>query len=108
MIFIKNVDGKTMSLKSGISDYNLLKYDAQDYNTTLNMLTSQQAVITIQKFSNAVFAKKYLNNMLQEKLLFSQYKSNDYSTAVISQQNYLELLKTRDILGYLKFYKKSY
>ena len=46
--------------------------------------------------------------MLQEKLLFSQYKSNDYSTAVISQQNYLELLKTRDLLGYLKFYKKSY
>ena len=108
MIFIKNVDGKIMSLKSGISDYNLLKYDAQDYNTTLNMLTAQQAFITIQKFSNAVFAKQYLNNMLQEKLLFSQYKSNDYSTAVISQQNYLELLKTRDLLGYLKFYKKSY
>jgi len=108
MIFIKNVDGKTMNLKSGISDYNLLKHDAQDYKTTLNMLTAQQAFVTIQKFSNAIFAKKYLNNMIEEKLLFNQFKTNEYTTAVLSQQNFIELLKTRDILGYLKFYKKSY
>lgn len=108
MIFIKSVDGKTMSLKSGISDYNLLKHDAQDYKTTLNMLTAQQAFVTIQKFSNALYAKKYLNNMIEEKLLFGQFKTNEYTTAVLSQQNFIELLKTRDILGYLKFYKKSY
>jgi hypothetical protein len=46
--------------------------------------------------------------MIEEKLLFGQFKTNEYTTAVLSQQNFIELLKTRDILGYLKFYKKSY
>lgn len=108
LIFVKNVDGKTMALKSGLSDYNLLRHNVQEYTTGLNMLTSQQAIITVLKFANAISAKKYLNEMIQEKLLFSQFKSNEYSSAIITQQNFTELLKTRDILGYMKFYKANY
>jgi hypothetical protein len=74
----------------------------------MNLLTSQQALITIEKFSNAIFAKKYAQDMSNEKLLFSQLKKNEYEIAIISFVNYIELIKTRDILGYIRFYKKNY
>ncbi|HMN32449.1 MAG TPA: tetratricopeptide repeat protein [Chitinophagaceae bacterium] len=108
MIFIKSIDGRTMALKAGLSDYNLLKSNIQDYKTNLNLLTAQQGIITIQKFSNNIFAKKYLNDLIKENKLFSQFKPNEYEVAIIHTTNFNELLSSRDILGYMKFYKKMY
>ncbi|MEZ5047579.1 MAG: tetratricopeptide repeat protein [Chitinophagaceae bacterium] len=108
LIFMKTIDGKALGVKSAISDYNLLKHNVEGYTTGMNMLTSKQGIITIHIFDNSIFAKKYLDNLSKEKLIFSQLKKNDYEFAIITQANYMELLKTRDILGYLKFYKKNY
>lgn len=108
IIFIKKLDGKMMALKSGISDYNLLKYNVEGYTTGMNLLTEGQGIINIQKFNNNVFAKKYLGNMVNEKLLFTQYDKKEYEMAIISAKNFTELLSTRDILGYMKFYRQHY
>lgn len=43
----------------------------QEYTTALNLLTAQQGIITIQKFSNSIFAKKYLNELANEKLIYT-------------------------------------
>ena len=61
MIFLKAFDGRGMALKSGLSDYNLLRYNVEEYTTGLNLLTEKQGIVIVQKFSNAVFAKKYSN-----------------------------------------------
>ncbi len=108
LIFMKNVDGRTMALKAALSDYNMLKNNLQEYTTGLNLLTAQQGILTIQKFSNAVFAKKYLTDLAKENNIFTQMKKNEYDLALISTSNYGELLRTRDILGYIRFYKKNY
>lgn len=108
LIFIKNVDGRTMALKAALSDYNLLKNNLQEYTTNLNLLTAQQGVITIQKFANNIFAKKYMNELAKENNIFTQLKKNEFELAIISTGNFNELLKSRDILGYLRFFKKQY
>ncbi len=108
IIFIKNVDGRTMGLKSAISDYNMLKHMQKEYVSNLNLLTAQQGLVSVDKFSNSVFARQYRIEMEKEKILFSQFKSNEYDIAIITKANYAELIKTRDILGYMRFYKKNY
>lgn len=57
LIFLKNVDGRSMALKAAMSDYNLLKNNMQEYTTALNLLTAQQGILTIQKFTNAFLQK---------------------------------------------------
>jgi transcription antitermination factor NusG len=108
LVFIKNVDGRTMALKSALSDYNLMKHGVEEYSTGLNLFTAQQAVVTVREFSNQVFAKQYMNEMKGEKNIFTQFQKNEYEICIISKANQEELLKTRDILGYLKFYKQKY
>ena len=108
LIFVKNVDGRTMGLKSAMSDYNLMKHNTKDYTTNLNMFTAKQAVVSIDRFSNAIFARQYKQELDKEKAIFSQFKTNEYQVMTISKANFSELIKTRDILGYIKFYKKNY
>jgi len=108
LVFVKNVDGRTMGLKSALSDYNLLRHNVKEYQTGLNLLTAQQAVLSVEKFANAVFARQYATEMASEKLLFSQLKKHEFEIGIISISNFTELMKTRDILGYMRFYRKNY
>jgi len=108
LVYINKVDGRTMALKSGLSDFNIFKHESEELWTGQNLFTVEQGVITVSKFSNAVFAKIYMNDVIKEQSLFKQYKKEDYDLCLISSTNFIELLKTRDILGYLDFYKKNY
>lgn len=108
LIFIKAVDGRTMGLKSAMSDYNLMKHNTKDYSTNLNLFTAKQAVVSIDRFSNAVFARQYRQALEKEQSIFSQFKSNEFVLMIISKANFAELIKTRDILGYMRFYRKNY
>jgi tetratricopeptide (TPR) repeat protein len=108
LIFVKMVDGRTMGLKSAMSDYNLMKHNTKDYTTNMNMFTAKQAVLSVDRFSNAVFARQYKQELEKEKVIFSQFKANEFQLLIISKANFSELIKTRDILGYIKFYKKNY
>lgn len=108
MVYIAKVDGRTMALKAGLSDFNQMKHDSEELATGQNLFTVKEGVVTVSKFSNAVFAKIYLNDVVKEQLLFQQFNKDDYSVCLISTDNFNELLKTRDILGYLDFYKKNY
>ena len=108
LIFVKNVDGRTMGLKSAMSDYNLMKHNTKEYTTNMNMFTAKQAVVSVDRFSNAIFARQYKQELDKEKVIFSQFKANEFQLMTISKANFSELIKTRDILGYIKFYKKNY
>ena len=108
MIYVKSLNGNAMSIKSGLSDYNLLKYNVEEYSTGLNLLTEQEGLFTIQKFQNNVSAKKYLGNLVNEKMMFNSVNKKDIEFTIISKRNFTELLGSRDISGYLQFYRKNY
>lgn len=108
VIYLKNADNKTIAFKSGVSDYNLLKYDIENYSTGLNFLSTSQALVTIKLFPTVQSAKKYMNDMRKEKNLFSQLKPSDYELMIISKSNFTEMLKTRDVNGYMTFFSKNY
>jgi hypothetical protein len=108
MIYLNKVDGRTMALKAGLSDFNQFKHETEELATGQNLFTVQQGVVTVSKFSNAVFANIYMKDVLKEEKLFNQFQKGDYDVCLISSQNFNELIKSRDIKGYLEFYKKNY
>lgn len=107
MVYLKNADNKTTAFKSGLSDYNMMKYGVEDYSTGMSFLTTTQALVTVQTFKNQQTAKKYFDDLKKEKLVFSQLKSSDYDLMYISKTNFMEVMKTRDIDGYYNFFKNG-
>ncbi len=108
LVYLNKVDARTLALKAGFSDLNLMKHESEELMTGQNLFTVKEGVITVSKFSNAVFAKIYMNDVLKEKTLFEKFRAEEYTVCLISASNFTELLKTRDVLGYLDFYKKNY
>jgi len=108
LVYINKVDGRTMALKSGLSDFNVMKHESEELATGQNLFTVKEGIVTVSKFSNAVFAKIYMNDVMKDQNLFKQFTKEDYNVCLISSQNFSELIKTRDILGYLDFYRKNY
>ena len=108
MVYINQIDARTLTLKSGLSDFNLQKHDSEELQTGQNLLTVKQGILTISSFSNAVFAKIYLNDLIKDPNLFKSFGKNETEVCLISAANFTELLKTRDILGYIEFYHKNY
>ena len=60
------------------------------------------------KLNHSLAQRQYKQELDKEKTIFSQFKTNEYQVMTISKANFSELIKTRDILGYIKFYKKNY
>ena len=107
-MYLNTIDSRTLSLKSGISDFNLQKHESEELVTGQNLFTVKEGVISVSKFSNAIFAKIYMNGIIKDPTLFQKYKKEDYTICLISASNFTELIKTRDILGYLTFHKNNY
>jgi hypothetical protein len=108
MVYLNKIDSKALTIKSNLSDFNTAKHDSEGLTTGQNLFTVKEGVLTVSRFSNAVFAKVYMNELLKEEGVFAQLPKTDYTICIISLSNFNELLKTRDILGYLSFYQLNY
>ncbi len=108
MLYLTKIDGKTLALKAGFSDYNVIKHSAKRLKTKMNLITAKTGTLTIVEFKNADRAKRYAKQTRSEPKLFSQVNVGDYKAMTISKSNFKELLKTRKVAEYLKFYKEKY
>jgi tetratricopeptide (TPR) repeat protein len=108
LIYLTKIDGNTLALKAGFSDYNVMKHSAKKLKTNMNLITSTTGAMTIVEFKNADKAARFAKQVKREPKLFSQVNSNDYKIMTVSKSNFKELLKTRKVAEYLKFYKRNY
>ncbi len=108
LIYIYKIDNKTIALKAGFTDYNLMQNNVANLKADLNLFTADNGVISIKNFPNANKCKTYMSNAQKDKNLFQQLDKKDYKLLVISKSNFTELLRTRDVEGYIKFFEKNY
>lgn len=108
ILYLTKIDGSTIALKAGFSDYNRIKHSAKKLKTNMNLINRNSGILSIVEFRNADFADRYAKQARNEKNLFSQVNGSDFKALTISKSNFKELLKTRKIGEYLKFYKKYY
>ncbi len=108
LLYLTKIDGNTLALKSGFSDYNVIKHSQKKLKTNMNLITAKSGALTIVQFKNADRAERYAKQVRNEPKLFSRVNGSDFKAMTISKSNFRELLKTRKVAEYLKFYKERY
>lgn len=108
-IFILNtIDDKLYPTRSAFNDYNAIKHSADNLESTLSLISAKSGVLVFKSFVNAPRAKQYLKEVRDQKLLYANFKNNEYDMAIISEANFALFQQTRNLEAYLKFYKKNY
>lgn len=102
------MESRAMGMKAAIMDFNAFKFGSLNLSTVLEMLDTQQGLITSKTFPNAVAAKVYMNTLSSTTQVFREYKESEYQLFMISASNYSKLKADKTVQPYLKFYKANY
>jgi len=98
---------ESMSLKGGISDYNLMSAHYGEHPVQMQSFTANKNIIIIKNFENLTKSKKYLQDLLMKKILFKDIPSKELIFRPISPGNLQKLLYTKDWEEYEIFYKNN-
>jgi hypothetical protein len=102
-------DARFSGLKSGLSDYNLMKEGNGALSVTMSTLDAGRSLIICKEFPNAAAARKYVNEIRNVKVLFREYSNpGDYDILLISAENFPKLFMKKDYARYKTFYTKNY
>ncbi|KAA5536965.1 tetratricopeptide repeat protein [Taibaiella lutea] len=99
---------KFSGLRSGLSDYNLMKASRESISVTVSTLDASRSLIVCKSFTNASEAKKYINEIKSVNVLFREFSPNEYDIMVISADNFPKLFIKKDYGVYKAFYLKNY
>ncbi len=102
-------DARFSGLKSGLSDYNLMKEGNGALTVTMTSLDAGRSLIICKEFPTAAAARKYVNEIRNVKVLFREYNNPaDYDILLISADNFPKLFMKKDYARYKAFYGKNY
>jgi hypothetical protein len=99
---------KFSGLRSGLSDYNLMKATRENISVTVSTLDASRSLIVCKSFANAIEAKKYIAEIKAVNILFREFSPNEYDLMVISADNFPKLFIKKDYAVYKAFYLKNY
>lgn len=109
--FIVIVDGSKVNVnavKTRISDHNRKSNSVKGLNVSSLILSDNKHMITIGKFRDAHEAMVYFRNINTDVYVFPEIKRDNFTTFVISMDNYPIFYQDKDVDKYLKLFEKDY
>jgi Tetratricopeptide repeat len=108
MFILKEIDDRISPVKSAFGDFNNLKHSTEDIENSLYLIDQNSGVLFFKQFVNEKMAKAYMKEVSDNKKIYSVLKNEEFEFSIISENNYMYFKNTRDLQGYLNFYKKNY
>lgn len=97
---------KVTDLKKDMSNFNKEFFGNERLTTKETILGTSQDVVRISSFKNENEAKKYLNAFSKAKRTIKHLQSHTYF--IITEDNFVKLLASGNLEGYITFYQDFY
>ncbi|GAB4249936.1 MAG: hypothetical protein Kow0079_02860 [Vicingaceae bacterium] len=108
VIIIPNADKKLNIYKGDFSNFNAQYYKNNNYKVNSLFLNPLNQLITVDVFANKQEAMDYYESVKLNKDILSTLTAKGYQFFVISNSNYADFYKSKDISSYLKFFNEKY
>ena len=95
-------------LKTLVSDFNIKNYSSEIFEINSMMLGLEKHILLIKTFNNTNNVTKYKNTIVSDQTIKKELKKSEHITIIISQENYPEFYKNKDLEGYSKFFNNNY
>ena len=95
-------------LKTLVSDFNSKNYSSEIFEINSMMLGLEKHILLIKTFDNINKVSKYKNTIVSDQSIKKELEKSEHITIIISQENYPEFYKNKDLEGYSKFFNNNY
>lgn len=106
IIIINDRTVKATELQYRITDFNSQYYANKGYRVNALLFTDTTQLLTVHRFTNADEAMGYYRHLGQEESPLRQLADNDYTTFIISTQNYATFYNRKNIPAYMAYFRK--
>jgi hypothetical protein len=105
-VLVANRGDKIAELKKDLSNFNSEFFSSDRLSTKETIIGSDIDVIRVSSFKNENEAKKYRNAFKTAKRTIKHLQSHTYF--IITEENFVKLIGSGNMTGYLKFYAEFY
>ncbi len=102
-----NVIGSN-AFKVAISNYNTKYYSVKKLQISNSFLGTENQFIMVREFTDKEDGIRYLDGILSDPEALAEFDQGSIRSIVISPDNMLLLMQTRDLDGYEEFYAEKY
>jgi tetratricopeptide (TPR) repeat protein len=95
-------------LKTLISDFHIANIGNEVFEISALLMGLDKHLIMIKSFDNINESMIYYKLFIEEKSVISVLNKSQFKLMSISQENFQEFYKNKDIKGYYNFFKKNY
>ncbi|WP_171596110.1 tetratricopeptide repeat protein [Marinifilum caeruleilacunae] len=108
VLMFSKKDGDPNRTLFNVSRYNSDAYNSRTFKVDRLSLDKEQIMILVKGLKDKEDALNYFNGIITSGKPYSGLEDVDYRNFVISQANFDQLKKAKDVEQYLDFYTKSY
>jgi len=95
-------------IKTLLSDYHSENYSIEILDINAMLLGMDKHLLIVRIFPTKNSGMKYFYNFNEAKKVTNELNKYDYKHFVISEENFKEFYKHKDIKGYIKYFEKNY
>lgn len=107
-ILIPNKGVRMNELKAKVSDFNNEYFRPEQFKVTNSFINSESQILLVRTFENKEDAMLYLSGYENEEQVLGGVNDQGFEAFVITSKNFATLFKTKDIDGYIEFFKTTY
>ncbi|MCB0409136.1 MAG: tetratricopeptide repeat protein [Flavobacteriales bacterium] len=108
VIVVPSMDKKTNKYKVDITNFNTNYYSTQTFNVNSLFLNGLNQIVSVKEFDNETMAVDYLKAFRLNEDFLQELNSKKYQSFFISNDNYIEFYKDKNIVNYLNFFEQQF
>ena len=95
-------------MKAKTADFNNEFYASKRLKVTSNLIDRTTQVVLVKSFRNSEEGMGFYNLFTSNRESLIDINSSGYDMVLISNENYVELFKNKDLQGYVRFFTEHY
>ncbi|NNC84315.1 MAG: tetratricopeptide repeat protein [Flavobacteriales bacterium] len=107
-ILVPNRGVKMNDVKGKVSDFNAEYFRGESFKVTNSFINSEAQILLVRTFEGKEDALHYLGAYEGEETILLGVNDQAFEAFVITSKNFATLFKTKDIDGYIEFFKEYY
>lgn len=108
LLIVPNQGNDVVQIRSMLADFNSTQFRQPGMEFTSNFLDPEHQVVLASFFTSKAKAMEFYQLFITDRAMLTGINDQGWPAFAISQENYTQLYRTKDVEGYTAFFERNY